>query len=169
MNLLRSAGIILLLSLPTLVSAQQYGKSAGIRLGGTSGITYKQFIVNEQAIETIVSGRNGGVQLTILWTMHHPMEISFNENFYFYYGVGGHLGMEKHDDITKKLDTVSGFWYESKKYIALGVDALIGIEYRMLNIPITLSMDMKPYLNYVGMRKLDGQFWDVAIAVKYIF
>lgn len=168
--LLTCLGLVMLLSTPSLLHAQQYGRSAGIRLGGTSGLTYKKFIVDEQAVETMVSGRNNGVQLTIMWVMHHPMEIAFNENFFFYYGVGGHVGVEKYDDITKqRLTNGSEFSYESKNYFAMGVDALIGMEYRMLTIPMSLSLDMKPYLNYVGMRKLKGQFWDVAIGIKYIF
>ena len=43
------------------LTAQQYNKSAGIRLGGTSGITYKKFIVEEEALELILSGRNNGI------------------------------------------------------------------------------------------------------------
>jgi hypothetical protein len=167
----KQLSLFLLLSFPFLALAQQYDKSAGIRLGGTSGLTFKKFIVDEQAIETIVSSRRDGVQVTVTWIMHHPMEVSFNENFFFYYGVGGHIGVEKHDDISKQLYSENPplFNYENKSFLSLGADALIGVEYRMLNVPITFNLDMKPYVNYVGMRKLEAKFWDVAIAIKYIF
>ena len=51
----------------------------------------------------------------------------------------------------------------------MGIDGIIGIEYRMLSVPITLSLDLKPYLNYIGMRKVKADFWDASIAIKYVF
>lgn len=160
-----------IISLGQPIYGQQYERSAGIRLGGSSGLTFKKFLVNEQAIEAILSGRKGGIQLTALLLMHHPMHVSFNENFFFYYGVGGHIGSEKHHDISKVMlnDDSMLFRYEDKSYLTLGIDGMIGIEYRMLSVPITLSLDLKPYLNYVGLRKLKADFWDASIAIKYVF
>ncbi|WP_139793865.1 hypothetical protein [Reichenbachiella faecimaris] len=151
--------------------AQQYDRSAGIRLGGSSGLTFKKFIIDEQAVELIVSNRKNGIQLTILHLLHQPMHVSFNENFFFYYGVGGHVGSEKHSGIEKELSNFdpNDFNYVDKNYLTLGIDGMIGIEYRMLSVPITLSMDLKPYLNYVGFRKVKADFWDASIAIKYVF
>ncbi|MEP2024415.1 MAG: hypothetical protein ABJH98_18155 [Reichenbachiella sp.] len=151
--------------------AQQYDRSAGVRLGGSSGLTFKKFIVDEQAIEAIVSNRKNGIQLTVMYLLHQPMRVSFNDNFYFYYGVGGHVGSEKHGGIDKTLTNTdpASFEYDNKNYLTMGIDGMIGIEYRMLSVPITLSLDLKPYLNYVGFRKIKGDFWDASIAIKYVF
>ncbi|WP_420579974.1 hypothetical protein [Reichenbachiella sp.] len=151
--------------------AQQYDRSAGIRLGGSSGLTFKKFIVDEQSIEAIVSNRRSGIQLTVLHVLHQPMHVSFNENFYFYYGVGGHIGSEEHSGIDKELSNAdpTEFEYIEKNYLTMGIDGIIGIEYRMLSVPITLSLDLKPYLNYIGMRKVKADFWDASIAIKYVF
>ncbi|MEO9966181.1 MAG: hypothetical protein ABJF11_10355 [Reichenbachiella sp.] len=165
-------GLILLLMLSSVHGySQQYDRSAGIRLGGSSGLTFKKFIVEEEAFEVIISNRKHGIQLTGLYLIHQPMDVSFNDNFYFYYGVGGHVGAEKHGDISKVLfdSDPSIFMYEEKSYLTLGIDGMIGIEYRMLSVPITLSLDLKPYLNYVGMRKIKADFWDASIAIKYVF
>ncbi|MEO9803176.1 MAG: hypothetical protein ABJF04_08020 [Reichenbachiella sp.] len=153
------------------IQAQQYDRSAGIRLGGSSGLTFKKFIVDEQAIELIISNQKNGIQLTGMFLMHQPMHVSFNENFYFYYGVGGHVGVEEHDNLDKILSNndPTMFLYEEKSYLTLGIDGMIGIEYRMLSVPITLSIDSKPYLNYVGLRKVKADFWDASIAIKYVF
>ncbi len=153
------------------VQAQQYDRSAGVRLGGSSGLTYKKFIIDEQAVEAIVSSRKNGVQLTVMYLIHQPMHVSFNENFYFYYGVGGHIGSEKHGGIDKVLSNSdpTTFDYVDKNYLTMGIDGMFGLEYRMLSVPITLSLDMKPYINYVGLRKVKADFWDAAIAIKYVF
>lgn len=153
------------------VYGQEYDHSAGFRLGGTSGITYKKFLVEEQAIEFLISGRNKGVQLTGMYIYHQPMAVSFNENFYFYYGVGGHVGAEEFGDIDKRVISQDQdvFVYERQQYLTMGIDAIAGIEYRMFSVPITLSFDIKPYFNYVGLRNLKADFWDSSITIKYIF
>ena len=162
--------IILLCSVMS-VQAQEYNRSAGFRLGGSSGITYKKFLVEEQAIEFLLSGRNNGVQLSAMYIFHEPMAISFNENFYFYYGVGGHVGTEKFSDLNKQLISTDPptFLYQEEQFLTMGVDAIAGIEYRLFSVPITLSFDIKPYFNYVGLRHLKADFWDSSITVKYIF
>lgn len=172
MYLFRAACLCVLLGLNSRQThAQQYDRSAGVRLGGTFGLTYKKFIVDEQAAEVIISNRRSGIQLTIMYLLHQPMHVSFNENFFFYYGVGGHVGSEEHSGIDKVMfqTNVDDFYYEEKNYLTMGIDGMIGVEYRMLNVPITLSLDLKPYLNYVGFRKLKGDFWDASIAIKYVF
>jgi len=170
-HLIVGIGIILCTFRIDDMIAQQYNRSAGIRIGGTSGVTYKKFIVEEESLELILSGRNNGIQLTTLYLFHHPMQISFNENFYFYYGVGGHLGMEQFDQYEKVLfnDDPNNFFYSEKQYFTVGIDAMAGIEYRMFSVPITLSLDIKPYVNYIGLRYLKADFWDASIAIKYIF
>lgn len=165
----------ILISILTIYSndlfAQQYKRSAGVRLGGTSGVTFKNFIVEEESIEFIVSGRHGGVQLSGLYLFHQPMQISFNENFYFYYGVGGHIGVEKFSDYHKVIsnEDPNTFIYEEADYFTIGVDAMAGVEYRLLSVPVTFGLDFKPYVNFIGLRHLKANFWDTSISIKYIF
>lgn len=162
--------IILIASIFT-AKAQQYNRSAGIRLGGTSGITYKKFIVDEQAVEFLLSGRNNGIQATAMYVYHTPMEISFNENFYFYYGFGGHVGMEQFDEYEKQIVSrdPDSFFFRNEDYFTMGVDAMAGVEYRLFSVPITFSIDVKPYFNFIGLRYTKADFWDTSITVKYIF
>ncbi len=148
-----------------------YDQSAGVRLGQTSGLTFKKFTTENEAIEVMVSGRMSGLQLTTMYVFHQPMEFSFNENFYVYYGVGGHFGYEKHDDLDKTLITIDppSFIFEERSYFTMGLDAILGVEYRWLSVPITIGFDIKPAYNYVGLRYSRTQFWDSAISFKYIF
>ena len=155
------------------LQAQSYEHSAGVRLGYTSGLTYKKFLVEEQAIELLLSGRNEGVQLTVNYIKHSQMEFAFDENFYVYYGIGGHLGMERFDDLEKTIvpdenDEVS-FLFEDQNYFTMGIDGILGLEYRWLSVPITLSFDIKPYFNFIGMRYTETRFWDAGFSFKYVF
>ncbi len=169
-------GIIIMLFMPlTPMYAQSYHQSAGVRLGTTSAVTYKKFIVPEESVEFMFSGRREGAQFTIMFVKHRTMEFSFNENFFAYYGLGGHFGLERYDGLSKAIvpgetpsDPVS-FVYEEKNYFVMGADAIAGVEYRWLSVPITISFDLKPYFNYIGMRYIRGTVWDGAISFKYVF
>ena len=99
------------------------------------------------------------------------MEVAFNESFYFYYGVGGHIGYERFDDLRKVLisETPLEFAYEERGYFAMGVDGIIGVEYRYLVVPMTIAFEVKPYLNFIGMRYTKSTFWDAGFSFKYIF
>jgi hypothetical protein len=164
--------LVLFILVTFSVSGQQlYEKSSGIRLGHTSGLTYKKFVTEDEAVEMILSGRNEGMQFTALYLFNEPMEFSFNDRFYLHYGIGGHLGYEKFDDIAKTLSNAEGdaFIYEETSFFSMGVDANLGIEYRWLEVPATFGFDIKPYFNFIGMRHARAKFWDAAISFKYVF
>lgn len=153
------------------VSQPTYDRSAGVRLGVTSGMTFKKFTANEESIEIILSGRRDGIQLTTLYEFHEPMELSFNENFYAYYGIGGHIGYENYDNLNKTIvsSDLTQFIFEDKSYFVVGADAIIGIEYRWLSVPCTIGFDVKPYFNFIGLRYTQYRFWDSAVTFKYVF
>ena len=154
------------------IDAQQlYEKSAGVRLGHTSGVTYKKFFTENEAIELTLSGRNDGTQFHAIYQFHEPMELAFNDRFYIHYGIGGHIGYEKFDDLAKVLSNAEGteFIYEERSFYVMGVDVDLGVEYRWLEVPVTFGFDLKPYLNFIGMRHSRTKFWDAAISLKYVF
>ncbi|MBV6648026.1 MAG: hypothetical protein KI790_21370 [Cyclobacteriaceae bacterium] len=161
----------LIMSVSGLQAQDEYLQSAGVRLGHTSAITYKKFLAENEAIELLVSGRREGMQTTLLYTQHIPMQFSFNQNFYAFYGLGGHLGFEQYDNLNKTLTSLDPpeFVFEEKGYFVMGVDAIIGIEYRWLSVPATIGFDVKPYFNFIGMRYGRARFWDAAISFKYVF
>ena len=163
--------VCLLLTCLSLMAQPTYDRSAGVRLGVTSGMTYKRFVAPGESLELILSGRKEGIQLTTLYEFHEPMELSFNENFYAFYGVGGHLGYENYDNLSKTIisQDPAQFMYESKSYFVIGADAIVGIEYRWLTVPCTIGFDVKPYFNFIGLRYARYRFWDSAVTIKYVF
>jgi hypothetical protein len=164
--------LLISISLLYTVSGQQlYEKSGGIRLGGTSGLTYKKFVTEDEAVEIMLSGRNDGLQFTALYLFHEPMEFSFNDRFYVHYGLGGHIGFEKFDDLAKTIINEAGdqFIFEEKTFFTMGVDGSLGIEYRWLEVPMTIGFDIKPFFSFIGMRHVKARFWDSALSFKYVF
>ena len=153
-----------------LTQAQTYLKSAGLRLGGaTSGITYKTVLGREQAAEFILSGRNQGVQINALYELHRPAQFSFDDNFTFYYGVGGHFGFERRMPNEFYDAYPTDVYYRKRTYLGLGVDMIAGLEYRIISAPLTINLDIKPYVTFLGFRHVDGQLGDISLSIKYVF
>ena len=167
---------LLLLAIASLAGAFCFGQatyeqSAGVRLGHTSGLTFKKFLIDEEALEITLSGRRDGIQIGAMYLFHQPMEFSFNENFYAYYGIGGHLGYEQFGKLSKTLVSVDPpmFVFEQRSFYVMGADAILGLEYRWLSVPITIGFDVKPYFNFIDLQYTKALFWDSAITVKYVF
>ncbi len=168
---MRIKGILLFSMLPLCLLGQGVERAAGVRLGHTSGVTYKKFIGENEAFELLLSGRNEGTQFTALYEFHKPLEVSFDDNFYFFYGIGGHLGFEQYNDLNKVLvsEDPPEFVFEDKSYFVMGFDIVAGVEYRYLSAPLTIGFEVKPYFNFIGFRHTKSHFWDAAISLKYVF
>jgi len=149
-------------------TAQYYMNSAGIRIGGSYGLTYKKFFNQSQAFELLLGGRKGGMHVTGTFQFNKPLNLSKNETFFLYYGGGGHIGFQDYQ--TKVLDSFGGsFRYETQPYFSMGIDAIMGLEYRFLTAPITIGLDLKPYFTFIGFRFTNAEFWDTSLSVKYTF
>ncbi len=161
---------LLILSICTLASeskAQYYLNSAGIRIGGSYGLTYKKFFNQSQAFELLLGGRHNGMHVTGTFQFNKPLNLSKNETFFLYYGGGGHIGFQDYN--TKILDSQSDYRYENQTYFSMGIDVIMGVEYRFLTAPITIGLDLKPYFSFIGFRYTTADFWDTSLSVKYTF
>lgn len=140
-----------LLTLNTMVEAQNYDRAIGLRFGFPTGITYKQFMSDNAALELIVGGgRNivgpgsGGGTITALVELHaEALDYSLN----VVYGAGGHVG----------------FWDGD---LNVGADGIFGLEYTP-DAPIVFTIDIKPtfYWWRTRFRFATGG----ALSVRYAF
>lgn len=88
-----------------------------------------------------------GSQFTLRGLYEWTMPV-INDDFNFYYGVGGHLGA-------------------AYSRFAIGVDAIVGLEYCIPGVPLALSLDYKPFVNFVTPR-ING-LWDFGLGIKFTF
>lgn len=152
------------------LQAQYYKNSVGIRTGYTSAVTYKHFFENEQSIEVLASGRNNGFQATTLYQFNKPMPIGFNDRFYAYYGIGASAGYERFSTrLTDVNSPTPPFTFDRQTYFTMGINTILGVEYRWLSIPMTIGLDIKPLFQFIGMQYTETHFWDVGLSAKYVF
>jgi hypothetical protein len=138
--------------------AQDYQTGIGLRGGYTSGITFKHFISEAHAFEVIVGSRWRGVNITGLYEFHRPaFEV---EGLNWFYGGGAHIGVFR--------GYSGGPWdnFRGEQFMQVGVDGIVGLEYKIPPIPISLSFDIKPMLS---LYRHTGFFFDSAFSARYVF
>ena len=149
------------------VSGQDFMRSAGIRGGLTSGISYRGYLNPELAYEGLLSFRGSGLQFTILRQHFEPALWHIDDWFFVTYGYGGHLGFTNSHTHKHLYKTIH---YPDKKFSPLlGLDAYLGIEYHFPSIPVQIGLDYKPFFEMSLYQYFSMSAWDVAITMKYKF
>ncbi|MDO7884651.1 hypothetical protein [Hymenobacter cheonanensis] len=138
--------LLLLLTLSERAFAQKYDTALGARLGGGNyGLTLQQRVASRVTIEGIAGLGQREYSGTVLGEYHFGI---LGPSLNYYFGAGGHLGHNK--------DT-GGF---------SGLDALVGVEYKVAFLPVVLSFDFKPTLEFAGD---DYARFPTAFSIRYVF
>jgi len=143
-------------------NAQTYEKAIGIRAGSFEfGISGKYFTDENTALEGIVGFRPGVFVLTGLYEKHAPAFDVPDLNWYF--GVGAHIGGINGERYRRSFGNDDEIYNNG---ILIGADAIIGLEWLIPDVPVTLGADLHPRLE-LGK----GPFLDLepAISIRYIF
>jgi hypothetical protein len=139
--------------------AQYYKTGIGAKLGASNGISVKHFVSETNAIEGILNSRWRGFNLTGLYQIHNP---AFNTaGFTWYYGGGAHIGIWNGNDRNPWFDE------DDRSYTVIGVDGVLGLEYKFNNAPFTLSMDWKPAVNLIGYT--GAWLSEGGLAIRYVW
>lgn len=131
----------------SIAAMAQYDYAIGVRSGGTSGITLKKNY-GPSAVEGIIGFWHDGVSVTGLWEKNR---MAFGEpGLNWIYGVGGHVSIYGND-----FDGRGGpAWYNHPHHaddgdLGLGIDGVVGLEYKIPEAPIAFGIDFKPFLEVV--------------------
>ena len=140
--------------------AQSMGSDYQTALGlkfWPGGITIKHFIRDNRAIEGIGYFWDHGFRLTGLYEIHG--DINDARGLKWYIGPGAHLGV--YNDAWYN----DGHVYNSGS-LSLGIDGVLGLDYKINNAPINLSLDFQPSLEILSHPYFSG--WG-GLAVRYTF
>lgn len=146
-------------------SVENYNTALGIRLNPwVVGFTIKHFIQGPHAIEGLVTTNHEhktNVTFTALYEYHWNIG---RPELNMYAGGGAHLGFyDRRDyDWDRYVDKGKG------TYVSPGLDGIIGVEWTFKNIPLNLSADLKPYVQFVGPTNFIGEEIG-GISARYTF
>lgn len=144
-----------------VLRAQPFRTGLGIRAGGlASGITLKHFATSSTALEGILGLGYRSFIITGLIEKHVP--INNSSNFLFEYGAGAHVGF---------FNDNGGYYYHRNNYAynattVVGIDGILGIEYKFKQIPLNIGMDFKPF---VDLFSGGGLYFEGAFNFRYTF
>jgi hypothetical protein len=165
------ATVILLLAI-TNVTAQKsssfysssYTTALGVKVYPASGgaaITLKYFIKKSAALEALGYAWERGGRLTGLYEFHWDIP-GVPGGLKWYVGPGAHIGVYN--------DRYYNYIRDSRgSYMAVGIDGVIGLDYKFNNIPLNLSADWQPSFDF-GNERYNGFGGDFGgIAARYTF
>jgi hypothetical protein len=164
---MRSKLLVFGLFLTGLVNAQNYTRDAGIRLGDYFSATYRQFIEEDEAVEGMLFFGRQGASITILKEYFQPTLGHISEYLYFQYGYGAHLGF-RYTDHYKVMNRTYAL-NEYRFTPLLGINGLVGLEYRFPAFPFVVSVDLKPYFEYSTIQIFSIYLQSAGISIKYKF
>ncbi|MEN9571130.1 MAG: hypothetical protein RL172_2361 [Bacteroidota bacterium] len=130
-------------------ASQDYGTALGVKFY-PGAISLKHFIHENKAIEGLGYFWDKGFRLTGLYEIHAP--INGAPGLKWYVGPGAHVGFYNNK------------WGGGSYF---GVDGVIGLDYKINNAPINLSLDWQPSFEFGDGSGFTGN-WG-GFAVRYTF
>jgi len=164
------ATILLLLSLSPRLMAQQGNQQAGLRMGYRGGIFYqvtRDAGTAEIGYNAMLGLNHNGVQLTGLRILYETSLNSISPDLYFAWGYGGHAGFIYTDQI--KFRGEQYYFARDRFCPVLGVDGWLAAEYRVKEIPLNVSLNVKPFVELTIPGFIRVMPFDFALSVSYIF
>lgn len=155
MKLLTGFIIALLLSTSVVhaqsnIGSHEYKTALGVKFYPGS-VSLKHFIKDKAALEGLGYFWNRGFRVTGLYQFHN--DINGVEGLKWYVGPGAHVG------------------FYSNKYgggTSFGIDGVIGLDYKLREAPINLSLDWQPSVEFNGDYNGFAGNWG-GLAIRYVF
>ena len=149
----------LLLTLGSEATAQDYRSAVGLRFGTSNGLSVKHFLSEQAALEGILHTRWRGLLITGLYEFHQ--DLNDVPGLRWFYGGGAHIG-------TWNANRGNPRWGDrGEAHTVVGIDGIVGLDYKFDRAPVNLSLDYKPAFNISS----DVGFWadELALSLRFTF
>jgi hypothetical protein len=149
----------------------QYGnKQAGLRTGYRGGIFYQVTHESGNAeigYNAMLSFSNNGIQLTGLRIIYETSINEISPDLYFAWGYGGHAGFIYTDHVAFVGDRYS---FQHEQFCPLiGADGWLAVEYRFHDIPLHISLNIKPFVELTVPAFVKIMPFDLGFSISYVF
>lgn len=149
------------------VSLPGYRTAIGIRAGITSGLTIKRFTASGHAVEGIFSLGRNKVGITALYEKHVASPTV--PGFKWYYGAGAHFSHYTRSEYSYDERGYRYSYYRVRPDgYGIGIDGILGMEYKISPIPFAVSLDLKPYLEVHTSNSIYMAL-DPGLGIKFTF
>lgn len=132
-----------------------YQQALGVKFY-PGGITYKNFSTSKKAFEGIGYFWKDGFRATGLIEFYG--DIKNAPGLRWYAGPGAHIGFWNNEWRDRYPNRNDG--------VAIGLDAVLGLDYKFNGAPINMSIDWQPSFNVIGYNYFEGGWGGVSL--RYI-
>lgn len=146
------------------IRAQSHGSdfryAVGLRGGDPAGLSFKYNMTGSSSVEILAGFWSNWATATFLYERRSPF---FSiDGMRWYYGGGGHAGFS------------TGTYYRAgQEYtrggaFSAGLDVIVGLEYKIPQVPFAVSLDLKPAIEVHS----NGNWYsgtDPGIGIKFTF
>ncbi|HXB39685.1 MAG TPA: hypothetical protein VNZ49_04035 [Bacteroidia bacterium] len=129
-----------------LAGNSNYNNAIGLRVGETSGLSIKHFMNgSSHAIEGIIGITPYSVGITALYEQYVSTDV---KGLSWYYGAGGHVntGINRRVYYTYYNDNRYYVYRYNYPGVGVGIDGIVGVEYKIAKVPFAISFDLKPFV-----------------------
>ncbi len=137
-------------------TSSDYKTAVGVKVF-PGAISVKHFISQNNAVEGLGYFWQYGFRLTGLYEMHN--NINGVDGLKWYIGAGAHAGFYN-TSYTKDFPSRNGS-------VEIGIDGVLGLDYKIQGVPLNISFDWQPVFNLVGNTGFDGG-WG-GLGIRYTF
>ena len=154
----------------SIVYSQDGSRQAGLRSGYRGGIFYqvaKKAGNAEIGYNAMVGFDNNGIQLTGLKIIYVTTLSEISPDLFLALGYGGHIGFIYSDPPGYSVERYN---FQGERFCPLfGADGWLAAEYRFRDIPLNISLNIKPLVelaipSYVKIRPVD-----LGLSISYVF
>lgn len=132
-----------------------YDRAIGVKFPGGFAVSYKQFVKDYQNVEAEAMFRNDGFRVVGLYEFN--WDIPSVDGLRWYVGPGAHLGAWNN----------KGEKQSNNSTIGLGIDGVIGLDYKLADYPINISLDWQPAVDVIGSTGYNSAYG--GIGIRYTF
>ena len=116
-------------------------------------LSFKHFTGNNKALEGLAYFYNYGFRVTGLYEIHG--DLNGLDGLKWYVGPGAHIGFWNDVWASRYVDRSSG--------LALGIDGVLGLDYKIPGAPINISVDWQPSFNIISYTTFEPGWGGVGI------
>jgi hypothetical protein len=155
--------IVCVIALASITANAQYKWGIGAAIGSPTGLSLKVFTAQTQAFDFTLGFWNDYTNISAMYEIHNSFNDLGSLNTYknqltWYYGPGAHIGSWNSNHYAAGESHTNS--------IFLGVDGVIGTEWKAPEIPLAISLDIRPGINLIGGV---GFFLQSELGVRYTF
>ncbi|BAV08232.1 hypothetical protein SAMN05421788_11233 [Filimonas lacunae] len=147
--------VVILLGLQARAQDAHYDQALGLKFPGGLSVTWKKFLNPTQNIEAQATFWQKGFRVGGLYEFTF---YTFDEvpGLAAFAGPGAHIGFWKNK-----------YKPESNSSAEFGIDGILGLDYKIPDLPINISLDWQPSIILAGSEGFTPNFG--GIAIRYTF